>query len=228
MTTEYEFGISRVTPQEIEVYALRSDGRRFVKSFPRGAASDLLDHDAHDFSARFGEWWPVQEEPEDVPELSFVWQGVGALYVSGEGGITPRALAQERIDLVVSLNEIGKDTLSNVTAHLRRFPHARHLNRPIRDVLPQFQGEQDAAAAAEALREVVAALHQSQRVVVHCLMGIHRSPSLAVAALTLAGHYGTPREAYLATRPRRRVMAWVPETVEWILAMGRRQGLPLA
>lgn len=215
----FEFGISKTTADEIEVYARRSDGRLYLRSYSR-EIPDLLEVAQVDFLKGHSQW-QMREALPDSPGLSLVWETGARLHISGESAITSAELAAASVDLLVSMSQITAITRSQIQAYGERQPRFRHLDVPMLDVLPEHQGSEGRANAILALDEADRALRQGATVAIHCLMGIHRSVSVGTVALARAGLVSTPREGFLAIQGRRHLASWVPETVEWLAALPR-------
>lgn len=212
----FEFGISQTSPEQVEVQARRGDGAVFVRSFPR-ATDEVLALAEQDFRVNAKQWSFVPPRA-DSTGLSLVWRSGRRLYVSGEAAITTANLAREEIDLVVSVSLIQAETRRAIEEHQAQHPFA-HLEFPILDVLPAQQTDRSARNASQALDAVASALAARSRVVVHCLMGIHRSVSVSAVALTRAGLAPSPRAAFLEIQGHRHIASWIPETIEWLSSL---------
>jgi len=219
----FEFGLASADQNAVEVYARRSDGARFTKSFP--PREDILEMAELDFDSN-PRTWARAEAPPESRGLSEVWTGQGTLYVSGESAITCHALEEREINTILSVSKLKPDTRNEILSYLSRNPRARHVEAPIRDVLPRHQDASSALNAEIALRTATSSLQEGEHLLVHCLMGIHRSVAIAAATLVLAGHFATPRDAFIHIQARRRVAGWAPDSVEWLLSIVSPIGAP--
>lgn len=214
----YEFGISKVTPAGVEVYARRGDGRLYFRTYPHGTP-DLLTLAQAEFGRTYGEWHTTAP-PAEVAGLSLVYENGARVHVSGEAAIDSGELWDAAPDLIVSMNEPKPETLATIGSYLAETHRARHLALPMLDVLPEFQSPTGKHNARLALAEISKAIAANERIAVHCLMGIHRSVSVATVALTRAKRFDKSRNAFLHIQARRRVASWIPETVEWLEQLG--------
>lgn len=212
----FELGIRAIERERIEVYARRGDGALLTKWFP-ARTPDLLETAEADLTTSGAATWSI--EPARSPaDVTTVWDDP-PLVVCGEAGVTADALAAVRAHLVLSLHDPGDDVREHVRAHLAATPGARHLVLPVRDVVAHHQDTTSARNATLALGALVAALREGRPAVVHCLMGIHRSVSVASVALARARLLPDARAAYARIHAARPIAGWFPDTVAWLEAL---------
>lgn len=209
----YEFGIVEAGGGKVEVYARRGDGARFTKTFD--TCPDIIERAEQDFRVASHTWHKTPGHA-DSPGLSKVWNGRGALYISGEAAITEEALAAAKIDTIVSVSRIKDATRAEILAYTSSRPETRHFETPMLDVLARHQDNGSSENARRALQVVAASLADGRSVLVHCLMGIHRSVAVAAVSLTLCGAFSTPREAFLHIQERRHIAGRNTESFEWL------------
>lgn len=217
----HELGLSRVDPERgvVEVYVRDARGNVWLREFQKPADDALLEDAETEWLAE-PESWRFDPAPGEAAGVDLVWErGSARLYVASEAGVTATSLATHDIDLVVSLNEVADATRDEVRAHLALRDGAVHLDVPVRDAEARHQAAGDAERAALALAAVTDALARGRHVLVHCLLGEHRSPALAAAALSELRAFPGPREAFLAVHAARPLAAWYPDTVAWMLSL---------
>ena len=209
----FEFGIASSTGDTVQVYARRGDGTRFVKTFEGGP--DVLERAEADLLAAPRTWQKIPGHV-DMPGLSKVWAGEGALYISGEAAVTPETLAEARIQRIVSTSQVKPETRNAIAAYLAEKRDVRHIHAPILDILARHQTDASAKNARIAVDSTVAGLQRGENVLVHCLMGIHRSVAVGAVALTLCGAFASPQEAFLHIRERRHIAGRNTESFDWL------------
>lgn len=209
----FEFGIAKTHDGRVEVCARRGDGARYLKSFVQ--SDGLLAQAEADF-AQAASTWTLVKGPADSPGMSEVWTGEGTLYISGEAAITRPALENLQIDTIISMSKLKPETRAEINAYLTHTREVAHVDAPMLDVLARHQTTQSQRHAAKAIHATVDALRSRQRVLVHCLMGIHRSVAIASVALAIAHHFPTARDAFLHIQARRHLAGWNPETIAWL------------
>lgn len=206
--SRHDVGIGGVVGQQAIVYVRDVRGSTWTRAYPNGPT---VVEDAFADWQRDKSGWHYAPGDLDVKEMSLVYQGGGAaLFVTGMGAITGQNMADHRIDDVVSLTPLSKEALHEIVM-AQRGTDLRHHACPVRDQTPTYWSDTDRANARRAVEVTLSALREERRLVVHCLMGIHRSPALATVALsTILGVQ--LEEASRVVRSKRALATWVPET----------------
>lgn len=192
------------------IYVQDARGGIWTKAF--GDAPDVLELAEAEWNADTT-GWRHQAGDLQLHEFSRVFDYAGGtLYVCGQGGIIQANLLNAEIDMVISLNDAGANILREVLHAQRERSLLRHHRLPVRDLTPQHCGAQDQANATTAARAALDALLAGQRAVVHCMMGVHRSPALAAAIVRRLSPNLTLHQAHQPVRSCRAVAQWIPET----------------
>lgn len=206
----HDYGIGGVVGAQAIIYVRDARGSTWTRAYPNGP--DVAERAFQEWQ-KDREGWHYAPGDLDVSEVSTVFAvGEGRLMVTGMGAITMQKLTEHRVDRIVSLTPLTLDA-TRAIVHLQRERTLHHHACPVRDLTPQHWGEADNANARGALAAVSEGLERGERVVVHCLMGIHRSPALAMAVI--AKRTGSPlSEAARIVRSKRALAQWIPPTAE--------------
>lgn len=137
--------------------------------------------------------------------------GGGCLFVTSMGGVTASKLAQHRIDLVVSLETLSEPAAHELVIAQRANAGLRHALCPVLDQVPKYWSENDHASAKRAMELTLSSVRQGKRVLTHCIAGMHRSPALAIAVVSVLANVSLDAASRMVHSKRARSMS-VPDT----------------
>lgn len=215
----FEFGIASSDSEIVTVYARRRDGTLFLRSYPAGLR-DVLTHAQREFEAS-RDGWEVRPGVPNSTGLSLVGSEPCKVLVSGEAAITAEALGLAEVEVIVSVSNLAPETREEIRRFLRINGRARHVDAPILDVVARHQTPLSSGNAERAIGEARSAIKARRTLLVHCLMGVHRSVSVTAVAMTQAGVTPTARDAFLQIQSHRHLASWIPESVAWLESLPR-------
>lgn len=189
---------------------VRSPRWSWTKMFPR--SSTVIDLARLDWETRREGWTQHATEFGNAPVARVFEFGRGTLHVTDEVNVTRDVLRNHEIDVVISLNAVMPETARMLLAHAGEA--GTHVcSAPVRDAPPEFWDAHDQANARLAVQTAREAMETQRRTLIHCLMGVHRAPSLATALIAYALEERDLRVAYSIVHARRRVAKFFPETI---------------